>query len=92
MVDSLVVDKDMKYLGTALNNTDFTSVFTYANNYIQTVRRLWMTVLYTMYRLIYKVQRMNINYQWYSSKVLQFMFILESKRTKKEIQKPETLR
>ena len=25
MVDSLVVDKNMKYLGTALNNTDFTS-------------------------------------------------------------------
>ncbi len=61
MISSLVVDKDMNYLGTALYNTYLTSVFSYANTLYTEVRKLWMIVIYTMYRLIYKVQRMNIN-------------------------------
>ena len=49
-----------------------------------------MIVIYTVYRLICKVQKMNIDYKWYRPKVQQFIFIMQSKLIKKEILKPET--
>jgi hypothetical protein len=64
----LVLANDMKYLGTALintnstlANTNFTSVFTYANTLYKDSQKAIMIVIYTVYYPIYKVQKMNID-------------------------------
>jgi len=58
----------MKYLDTSLmnidltsENPDFMSTSTYANVLYTDSQKSVELVIYTMYRLIYKVQRMNIN-------------------------------